>query len=126
MGVAFAWWEQLQPPRSSQFVFSVFIDPQTRTIAKVGETIPLSVDRSTVPDQPGLITVWPVRAGRDEEATWQNHLHRFASWLRMVLRESERTTQKMTDGQSSIWVRRKFGASIPESWWLQGAERMVR
>ncbi|WP_138471796.1 site-specific DNA-methyltransferase [Poseidonocella sp. HB161398] len=51
--------------------FPIFIDPQTRTIAKVGETIPLSVDRSTVPDQPGLITVWPVRAGRDEEATWQ-------------------------------------------------------
>lgn len=51
--------------------FPIFIDPAKRTIAKVGETIPLNVDRSTVPDEPGLITVWPIRAGRDEEATWQ-------------------------------------------------------
>lgn len=51
--------------------FPIFIDPETRTISKVGETIPLHVDRSTIPDQPGLVTVWPVRAGRDEEATWQ-------------------------------------------------------
>ncbi len=72
------WWEWLlrggnnsrRQDRPNLF-FPIFIDPQTRTIAKVGETIPLSADRSTVPDQPGLITVWPVRAGRDEEATWQ-------------------------------------------------------
>lgn len=51
--------------------FPIFIDPEKRTIAKVGETIPLNVDRSTVPDEPGLVTVWPIRAGRDEEATWQ-------------------------------------------------------
>jgi adenine-specific DNA-methyltransferase len=51
--------------------FPIFIDSVTRTIAKVGETIPLGVDRATVPDLPGLATVWPIRAGRDEEATWQ-------------------------------------------------------
>lgn len=51
--------------------FPIFIDPKTRTIAEVGETIPLEVDRATVPDKPGLVTVWPIRAGRDEEATWQ-------------------------------------------------------
>ncbi len=51
--------------------FPIYIDPVSRTIAKVGETIPLGTNRSTVPDLPGLVTVWPVRAGRDEEATWQ-------------------------------------------------------
>lgn len=51
--------------------FPIYIDPKSRTIAKVGETIPLGVDRGTAPDLPGLVTVWPIRAGRDEEATWQ-------------------------------------------------------
>lgn len=51
--------------------FPIFIDPENRTIAKIGETIPLAASRSTVADEPGLVTVWPIRAGRDEEATWQ-------------------------------------------------------
>ena len=51
--------------------FPIFIDPKSRTIAEVGETIPLGTKRSKIADRPGLVTVWPVRAGRDEEATWQ-------------------------------------------------------
>jgi adenine-specific DNA-methyltransferase len=51
--------------------FPIFIDPENRTIAKIGETIPLAANLSTVADEPGLVTVWPIRAGRDEEATWQ-------------------------------------------------------
>ncbi|NVO29130.1 site-specific DNA-methyltransferase [Donghicola sp. C2-DW-16] len=51
--------------------FPVFIDPIKRVVVDVGETIPLDTPRSSVPDRPGLTTVWPLRAGRDEEATWQ-------------------------------------------------------
>ncbi len=42
--------------------FPIFIDPETRTISKVGEPIAPDVDRSTVPDLPGFVTVWPIRA----------------------------------------------------------------
>ncbi|MBD9653161.1 site-specific DNA-methyltransferase [Ensifer sp. ENS09] len=51
--------------------FPIYIDPDRRTIAKIGESVPLDVDRTTIPNIPGLVTVWPIRAGRDEEATWQ-------------------------------------------------------
>lgn len=51
--------------------FPIFIDPRSKTIAHVGESLPLGTDRTTIQDMPGLATVWPVRAGRDEEATWQ-------------------------------------------------------
>lgn len=51
--------------------YPIFIDPLSRTIAAVGESLPLGIDRKTVADRDGLETVWPIRAGRDEEATWQ-------------------------------------------------------
>jgi adenine-specific DNA-methyltransferase len=51
--------------------FPVFVDPKRRVIAHVGETIPLGTPRTSVSDRPGLVTVWPIRAGRNEEATWQ-------------------------------------------------------
>lgn len=51
--------------------FPIFIDPVRQRIAAVGEPLPLGTPRTTVPDRPGLKTVWPIRAGRDEEATWQ-------------------------------------------------------
>lgn len=51
--------------------FPIYVDPVRRVIADVGETIRLDQPRSSVPDRHGLVTVWPVRVGRDEEATWQ-------------------------------------------------------
>ena len=41
--------------------YPVFVNPETRTVAEVGEPIPLGAPRSQVAARDGLVTVWPVR-----------------------------------------------------------------
>jgi adenine-specific DNA-methyltransferase len=50
--------------------YPVFVNPERRVVSEVGEPIPLAAPRSSVPDRPGLVTVWPVRAN-GEEANWR-------------------------------------------------------
>jgi adenine-specific DNA-methyltransferase len=50
--------------------FPVFIDPVTRTVAEVGQALPLGTPITTVPARPGLVTVWPIRSN-GEEANWR-------------------------------------------------------
>jgi adenine-specific DNA-methyltransferase len=50
--------------------YPIFINDESRRIAEVGEPIPLDHDTKSVPDRPGLRTLWPVR-GDGEEARWR-------------------------------------------------------
>ncbi|MEN6518619.1 MAG: DNA methyltransferase [Methanospirillum sp.] len=59
--------------------FPIFVDPATRIITEVGEPIPLDADRRSVPDRPGLVTVWPLHRN-GEEAVWQGSAE-YCRWL---------------------------------------------
>jgi len=50
--------------------YPIYIDESSRTIKQLGQPIPLSVDRRTVPDIEGLRTLWPLRTD-GTEATWR-------------------------------------------------------
>lgn len=50
--------------------YPVFVDAKARRIAKIGQPIPLDVDPTTVPDEPGLETLWPIRTN-GTEANWR-------------------------------------------------------
>jgi adenine-specific DNA-methyltransferase len=57
--------------RPQQF-YPIYIDPNGEhgpRVAKIGEPIPPDVGRDTVPDQPGLVTIWPVNPD-GVEMTW--------------------------------------------------------
>nr|WP_241249668.1 DNA methyltransferase [Agrococcus sp. KRD186] len=59
-------WERSARPN---LFYPVFVDPVTRTIAELGESLSLTDLRSSVPDRAGLVTVWPMKG--DREARWQ-------------------------------------------------------
>ena len=46
--------------------FPIFIDPVSRTVVDVGDALPADVDRRTVDDRDGCVTVWPLRRNGDE------------------------------------------------------------
>jgi adenine-specific DNA-methyltransferase len=50
--------------------YPIFIDPTSGTVSEIGEPLPPSASRETIPPRPGLVTVWPVRT-TGEEASWQ-------------------------------------------------------
>jgi adenine-specific DNA-methyltransferase len=57
--------------RPNQF-YPVYINPNGPagpTIARIGEPIPAGVDRGSVPDMPGCVTLWPVNPN-GVEMTW--------------------------------------------------------
>lgn len=54
--------------RPKQF-YPIFVDPNERRIAEIGAPLGPGVDRSTVPDRPGLVTVWPINP-EGVEMTW--------------------------------------------------------
>lgn len=47
-------------PRPDQF-YPIYVEVASGTIAEVGESIRLGVDRLTVPDRPGCATLWPLK-----------------------------------------------------------------
>jgi adenine-specific DNA-methyltransferase len=47
-------------PRPDQF-YPIFVDIQTGRVAKVGDSLSLGVARTTVPDRPGCVTLWPLK-----------------------------------------------------------------
>ena len=51
--------------------YPVYIDPKKRRIVEVGESIGLDVDRSTIPEKDGLVAIWPISEGTQEEKVWQ-------------------------------------------------------
>lgn len=46
--------------------YPVYVDPKTSRVADVGDSMPLSSQRSELLDRPGLVTVWPLRTNGDE------------------------------------------------------------
>jgi adenine-specific DNA-methyltransferase len=50
--------------------YAVFVDPETRTVAAVGEPLGLTEPRTSVPDRDGLVTVWPLRTD-GAEGRWR-------------------------------------------------------
>lgn len=50
--------------------YPIYVDPTTGQIVEFGEPLPATADRSTVPDRPGLKTVWPLKPD-GSEARWQ-------------------------------------------------------
>jgi adenine-specific DNA-methyltransferase len=59
-------WERSARPN---LFFPIFIDPTSRKIVEIGESLPLETPRNTVPERPGLFTAWPLKG--DREARWQ-------------------------------------------------------
>lgn len=47
-------------PRPDQF-YPIFIGVDSRRVEEVGISLPAGVDRSTIADKPGCLTVWPVK-----------------------------------------------------------------
>ena len=47
-------------PRPDQF-YPIYIDETTGTIAEIGESIKLDVDRDSVPERHGCVTLWPLK-----------------------------------------------------------------
>jgi adenine-specific DNA-methyltransferase len=60
--------------------YPIYIDPHTRSVAEVGDPIPLEVVRYSVPGRQGLVTVWPLRTNGDE-GNWRAS----AGYLRSLL-----------------------------------------
>jgi len=50
--------------------YPIFIEPIEKRIVEVGDPIPIDAERSTVPDRPGLTTLWPLKSG-SQEARWR-------------------------------------------------------
>ncbi len=50
--------------------YPIFVNPQTATITKVGDPIPLNQDRNTVVVPDGSVAVWPMRTN-GSEGRWQ-------------------------------------------------------
>ncbi|MBQ7206776.1 MAG: site-specific DNA-methyltransferase [Lentisphaeria bacterium] len=51
--------------------YPVFIDPVKRRIVDVGESIGRDTNRYTIPKRDGLVTIWPIAEGTQEEKRWQ-------------------------------------------------------
>lgn len=51
--------------------YPVYIDPIRKKIVEVGEAIGRDVDRSTIPPKDGLVAIWPISEGTQEEKVWQ-------------------------------------------------------
>ncbi|MDF2992531.1 MAG: site-specific DNA-methyltransferase, partial [Microbacterium sp.] len=45
-------------PRPDQF-YPIYVDVQMGRIAEIGDSIPVHVERDSVPDKPGCVTLWP-------------------------------------------------------------------
>jgi len=57
--------------RPKQF-YPIYIEPKGESgpfVARIGEPIPREVDRHSIPDEPGLVTLWPVNPA-GIEMTW--------------------------------------------------------
>src|SRR5450759_3812179 len=57
--------------RPKQF-YPIYIDPSGESgpfVARIGEPIPREVDRQSIPDEPGFVTLWPVNPN-GIEMTW--------------------------------------------------------
>lgn len=50
--------------------YPLHVDPTSKKIVKIGDAIPLNVDRSSVVAEPGIDLVWPIRKNGDE-GRWQ-------------------------------------------------------
>lgn len=50
--------------------YPIYVDVGAKSIAKIGQPIPLDTDPQTVPDKNGLQTLWPIRAN-GTEANWR-------------------------------------------------------
>lgn len=50
--------------------YPIYVDPQKRQVVDVGDPIPLDVDRTSIEDREGMVTVWPIRTS-GEEANWR-------------------------------------------------------
>ena len=51
--------------------YPVYVNPQKRCIAEVGEAIGIKQKRTEIPDKEGLVTIWPISEGTREEKVWQ-------------------------------------------------------
>lgn len=78
--------------------YPVWVDPESETIHSVGEPIPLSGDRETVPaPSDGLVPVWPIRSS-GEEGNWQN------SHITLRRRLAEGTARLGSKGKTGTWA----------------------
>ncbi|MFG2384681.1 site-specific DNA-methyltransferase [Streptomyces avermitilis] len=60
--------------------YPVYVDPERGRIAKVGDPVPLNVDRTSVPEEPGLVAVWPLSM-TGVEKRWQCSADTFRSFV---------------------------------------------
>lgn len=51
--------------------YPVYVNPERKTIEKIGDALPADMDLSTVPKIEGLVTVWPIAKGTGIEKRWR-------------------------------------------------------
>ena len=54
--------------------YPIYIDPLSRAVIRVGDALPMDVDRRTVDNIDGCVTVWPLRRNGDE-GNWRTSPH---------------------------------------------------
>ena len=54
--------------------YPIFVNPVSRTVVDIGDALPADVDRQTVDDRDGCVTVWPLRMNGDE-GNWRASPH---------------------------------------------------
>ncbi|PWN04253.1 site-specific DNA-methyltransferase [Nocardioides silvaticus] len=66
---------------SKNLFYPIFVEESSRRIVDVGDALPLGDARTSVPDRPGLRTIWPIR--RDgSEGRWQLSASTFREYAR--------------------------------------------
>lgn len=55
---------------SPRLFFPVFVDPEAKAIAEVGEPLAIDEDHATVPASKGLVAVWPINTN-GQEGRWR-------------------------------------------------------
>ena len=65
---------------SKNLFYPIFIEESSRRLVDVGAALPLGAPRSSIPDRPGLKTIWPLR--RDgSEGRWQLSAQTFREYV---------------------------------------------
>jgi adenine-specific DNA-methyltransferase len=109
---------QIREAREGLF-FPIYIDAQAGKILSIGNSIPLNVDKETIPVPPGAVVIWPQRAdGR--EGYWRtspaNARSRFEKGLLRLGRSSKgETGWSVLTVNSGTEVRINKGEVIIES-----------
>jgi adenine-specific DNA-methyltransferase len=117
--------------------YPIYIDARIGRVVEVGQSMPLDLDRTDVPDRDGLVTVWPLRTNGDE-GNWRASPSYFRSlladgfakvgaydrsndrWSLLYLGKAQ--IERISTGELDVVGRDENGSVIVES---RGRDRVV-